>query len=220
MSCRKSFTIDKAAFLKLRKACSDMVEHGGNFALDVRNGKLIPAHENTGKYSKIEMQRGIIDFHSHPKFCLSDDVCAVGVPSPADIKNIVLGALYGSGGHMVLSKEGTYAIQVPQTLVQKFTCDYKLLEKFIEQNTKASDMLHANFMKRRFPYKEYIGEWCKLERGFGLNVKFYAKNRIPKFELPFDCASAQNSHVYREIVVPKALEHSLAQKCMSSHATR
>jgi hypothetical protein len=209
------FTFDKTFYAQLRKNCRDMVEHGGNFALDVQRGRLVRAHESTGKYSKIEMKRGLVDFHSHPSICLNNDTCAVGIPSPADIKNIVLGSLYGSKGHLVFSKEGTYAISVPQSLVKKFTCDYKALEHFVEQNTKASDMLHANFMKRRFLYPEYVRQWCKLERGFGLNVRFFALNKVPRFEIEFDCVSSTSSRLYSEIVVPEALEHSLAKKCES-----
>lgn len=210
----KQFSIDKDSHLALRKATRDMKEHGGFFAADLRTGKLVLAKEQTGAYNKIDMARGVVDTHTHPARCLNDDTCAVGIPSPSDITNICTGSMYGSYGHCVYSREGTYFIQVPQPLVQKFTCDYKMFKEFNTKITKASDQLHEYFMKRKFPYKTYTKEWVKLMRGFGLNIKFFELNKIPRFVLPIDAAVYGNQQVIsKEITVPTNLEGDLPKVC-------
>lgn len=194
------FSVDARAHKHRRKMVGDMVEHGGNFALDMKRKVIVGAEENNGKYSQIEMTRGLVDWHSHPRKCENDNSCALGIPSPDDIHNIVLGHIYGNLGHLVYTKEGTYFIQLRPSLVVALSCNYSLLEGYLKDLKKLSDKLHAQFLKAKFPYKDYVTQWCELMRLCGLTIHFFAGNTMPKFTL-FIKAS-QKPEAYKVIDVP------------------
>jgi hypothetical protein len=190
-----------------------MVEHGGNFVLNFANRTLYEGTEATGKYNQIDMVRGVVDFHTHPRQCLNDNTCAVGIPSPADINNIMLGAIYGTMGHLVYSREGTYLIQISPRLLEAIQCDATRLDQANAAMERASDDLHAEFLKRRFPYKSYIQRWLSLMRRMGLKVRLFKLNTVPRFRVSFDCALGDQTHYAPAIHVPTNLASDMQKRC-------
>ena len=192
------FTVDVPTHERRRKLVGDMVEHGGNFALDLKRRVLVGGEENNGKYNKIEMTRGLVDWHSHPRKCENDNSCALGIPSPDDIHNIVLGHIYGNLGHLVYTKEGTYFIQLTPSLVVALSCNYEVLEEYLKDLKKLSDKLHAQFLKRGFAYKDYITQWCELMRLCGLTIHFFAGNTMPEFTLYINAETQKGAAASRK----------------------
>jgi len=95
-----------------RSQINKMIEHGGNTILNFDDQVIEGAQEKTGAYNSVQMPRGVVDWHSHPRKCKNDNMCAIGLPSPNDMINITSGALNGTQRHLVYSAEGTYSITV------------------------------------------------------------------------------------------------------------
>jgi hypothetical protein len=205
------FKVEPAAHAARRAMVGDTHEHGGNFSLGA-DGLLHGEALNEGSYNRIQMTRGYVDWHSHPRNCESDEKCALGIPSPQDVMNVVLGAVYGSLGHLVYAKEGCYLIQLRPALVSLLRCDYKRLDKFTTDLTELSDHLHKHFLKRLFPYKDYIKYWLKLMTVCGITVKFFAGDAQPKLTLNVPTGTGSTSSngfhaMYKVIKVPVDVEH-------------
>lgn len=195
-------SIDPATHASHRRNTSDMVEHGGNFGIDFTKRRAFGVVETQGKYNKIDMTRGVLDWHSHPRKCADDDTCALGIPSPDDIHNVVLGHIYGNLGHLVYAKEGTYFIQLDPVRTHLVSCNFPVLEKYLGDLRRVSDDLHEMFLKRRFPYHKYIKNWCTLMTKCGITVKFFKGNTIPRFTVFIEPEDAKDLTTYRRINVP------------------
>jgi hypothetical protein len=205
--------VDPATHAQHRRYLNDMVEHGGNFALNTKTRKLFSGDERTGKYNQVDMTRNLINFHTHPRNCLNDDTCAVGIPSPADITNIVYGRLYGTCAHLVYSREGTYLIQVNDDVVDMVQCNYVKLEQLLKIFETASDELHDEFMKRRFYYKDYIKRWIAKMRKLGLNIRFFKLGTVPTFTIKVEKSRIQKLIEKPIIRVPIDIEQEMSKRC-------
>ena len=209
--CSKLFKVDAAVHAERRKMVHDTKEHGGNFALDMAKGILTAGVLDNGAYAKIQMTRGFVDWHSHPAKCKADQ-CALGVPSPQDIHQIIVGAVYRSLGHLVYAKEGCYFIQLKPKLVDLLRCNYPRMQKYIEDMTRVSDKLHSFFLKRKFPYKMYPVYWIKLMKICGLTILFFKDDTLPKFTLYFDCGDSAKTRMYEAIHVPANIKDDPKRK--------
>jgi hypothetical protein len=68
MSCVSGFTIDKAFHKRLRSIVANgSVEHGGDSRLDYEHGHILPATEQTGSFSGVQLNRGVVDWHTHTR---------------------------------------------------------------------------------------------------------------------------------------------------------
>lgn len=203
---RHVFTVDATVHAMNRKFIDDMSEHGGTMTLNVPARTLTQGKTTGGaQYDAIEITRGIVDFHTHPAKCLNDSTCALGVPSPADITNVVVGHLYGSQGHLVYAKEGTYTIQLQPRLVELLKCDFDALVKYVHDLEAVSDDLYNALLKNRMSYKVYVQSWLRAMKMCGLNVKLFPGNKVPRVTLYYAAAEAKNPELYREIAVPSSV---------------
>lgn len=160
-------------------------ERGGNLQLDTK-GQLHQNQTVTGKYSQIVMPRSIVDWHSHPAKCRKN-VCALGIPSPADIKNVFIGALSGSNGHMVVSKEGIYAIRVAdQTLERLWNNNCEIIH-FLAEIDSQFDALHAKFIRKKFNYPTYVKQWLELAHSIGFDVTLFPHDVEPFLMVRHGC---------------------------------
>lgn len=196
------FRVSPETHARNRAAVRDKKEHGGNFYLDITRGLLHGALQDSGQYNRVQMSRGLVDWHSHPMHCADDDTCALGIPSPDDIQNVVLGALYKSLGHLVYAKEGTYLIQVSPDLVRRLICDYPRLQQFLADLRTVSDTIHATFLKKRFAYKHYIEVWLRAMRKCGLTVRLFKSGAVPKFRVYLPTEKLKEHQWYMRIGVP------------------
>jgi len=142
MSCGALFRFDPEFHAQNRAAINDMVEHGGNIQLDFDTMTIYPAENKTGGYNFIQMPRGAVDWHSHPRKCKNRNVCAIGLPSPADMINITLGAMHGTSAHAVYATEGTYIIQLRRELVEALQSNPCYLHMYCKRCKIILEKLH------------------------------------------------------------------------------
>jgi hypothetical protein len=175
------------AFLEqARGHIQETFESGGNLQFD-SSGDLIPRESTTGQYSRIVMPRAIVDWHSHPAKCKKDS-CALGIPSPADGKNIVIGALSGSNGHFIFAKEGTYALRVADWKLEQIwenKCD---ILQFLADIDSEWDSLHRQFIRKAFNYNVYVEKWLQLATQIGFDVHLFPPNEEPYIMVRHHCS--------------------------------
>lgn len=188
MTCKGIFKVDEEFHSRNRKCINDMVEHGGNCVLDFSNKLVLPAEAKTGGYNFVNMPRGIIDWHSHPRRCKSNSMCAIGLPSPMDMVNIVLGAMHGTKAHLVYSHEGTYLVQVREEILKQLRespCYFKMYEEKIKAVLEA---LHQEFLDAHLrQYRKYIQEWLVTAEKLGFTVHLFPKDTCPEIPLQYEC---------------------------------
>ena len=133
--CTGKFRFDKAFHSKNRAYTKQMVEFGGNSKLDYGAMLISQKEVTSGKYDRVKIPRGVIDWHSHPAKC-AKSTCTIGLPSPADLCNIYDGALRDSEYHLVYSKEGTYVIRIADHFKAAIVEHPKILPLLKERVTK------------------------------------------------------------------------------------
>lgn len=168
-----------------RGAVHETFESGGNLQFD-SNGSLVPREMASGQYSRIVMPRSIVDWHSHPGKCKKDS-CALGIPSGADSMNIVIGALGGSNGHFVFTKDGTYAIRVSDWKLNEIwdnTCE---ILQFLDDIEAQMDALHRQFIRKQFNYPTYVQKWLGLAHQMGFDVTLFPPGEEPWLMIRHNC---------------------------------
>lgn len=194
------FRLDPAFHATSRRAVQEMVEHGGNVAFgdhgdasppdSPSTSTLHPGDTTTGGYNFIKMPRGLIDWHSHPNRCRDADTCAVGLPSPADLKNIAIGAVFGTQGHLVYSDEGTYLVQLHPETLSKLREDPCNMELFACAVDKICVYLHHDHIRnKKQSYTGYQRKWFPVVRALGFNVRLFPGDAPP--EIPLCLGTAQ-----------------------------
>jgi len=197
--CSATFTMNKQTHEHMRNFTKEMVEYGGNLMFDMKTRTLNAGDTDTGKYNGISMERGVVDWHSHPARCKNDNMCALGLPSPADLANILVGALYGSSAHLVYAKEGTYLIQVSADLIRQLKKDdrkHTMLSSALDQIDKHFEALHKHFLVSHITYREYMKLWMNEISDYGFNVKLFEKNTLPSIHIVFDCHFLKRKHPF------------------------
>jgi hypothetical protein len=115
--CRKIVHVNPEFYKRIRHMVdNDMIEHGGDTMLDLMSGDIIAASIQNGVFNRVDIKRGIIDWHCHPGTCRSNGECTIGMPSVMDMGLVTDGAALGNLAHMVFSREGTYVLQVKNEL--------------------------------------------------------------------------------------------------------
>jgi hypothetical protein len=206
--CHRKFVVDKVSHLANRQFTKDVIEHGGNMSLNLKTGQLVNSTMvKSRKYNQIEMDRGAIDFHSHPGKCKNDNMCALGLPSPQDIFNVIVGSLHGTRAHMVYAKEGTYLIRIDERLLQRLVSSPAARDDFQSRLYWTLEELHKHFVKNpKISYALYRRKWMLAARQLGINVKLFSKNRVPSFELEYDCAAESMGTILPSVEVSAAEE--------------
>jgi hypothetical protein len=193
--CTAVFYLDRAFHLSNRDKLNDQVEHGGVAEIDWKQNK-IGARVNgelKGGYDYIDLKRGLIDWHSHPNKCKSRDVCALGLPSPSDMRNVFVGIISGSLGHLVYGKEGTYVIQLEPNWLkrvgQNLKHDRVKLRQAAEEVERIFVGAYDQYMNSnvQMGYTAYRQLWLKTCKSSRFRVTFFAGDRLPYFRSCFRC---------------------------------
>ncbi len=186
--CTKIFKLDPAFHTRYRANTKKLMEFGTNTLIDFDRLLILPAEETTGGYNNINLIRGIVDCHTHPQPCLNDNSCALGLGSPSDIVNIVLGALSGTQCHILFSAEGTYLLSVPEAICSSLRESKDNIKKFCHSIRSNLETLHQQYVHSRTRYQNYQKTWMNLVRQFGFIVKFFPKDKPPRIPINFDCS--------------------------------
>ena len=143
--CSNIFSVD-AKFHK-RVRCyvkKTLKEHGGDTVIDFDHNKVLPATMQVGKYDRVDLNRGLVDWHTHPAGCLNRDTCTIGLPSPADMANVAIGVASGTLAHMVYSREGTYVIQMKYQVRSRLLTDPTYRTAKAKRSSKVfSELYHS-----------------------------------------------------------------------------
>jgi hypothetical protein len=211
--CSGVFTVDPAVHALNRSFVGDLKEHGGNFAIDFHRKVLIHGKLSIGEYNSLSMDRGVVDFHSHPRKCLNDKTCAIGVPSPDDLINILVGAVYGTIGHLLYAASGTYVIKVRPSLVKSLISSQARLRSYARKTRETMMALDHRFQGGQMNYVTYKNEWLRLARKCGFIVRIFKGDDMPSISIPYSCYySKQNQRpVLAEINIPYRKERWLQE---------
>lgn len=209
--CNAVFMLDKQTHAENRDFTRRMREYGGNLAFDMKTKTLCRGDIDHGKYNGIQMSRGVVDWHSHPARCLNNDTCAIGLPSPADLKNIMVGALFGTSAHLVYAKEGTYLVQVRASTLRKLQHDdreHTLLQRELHAIEKTFDALHDKFVNSNMKYPQYIVLWMKAARKHHFNARLFKGDTLPRVHVYYDChfVPKNKTHFVPRVTVPHFLD--------------
>lgn len=186
--CQETFSVNAAFHARNRRATHDMKEHGGNAVIDYDNKEINEGDLALGGYNYVSMPRGTVDWHSHPRTCQSDKVCAVGIPSPTDMISITLGILYGTQVHLVYSAEGTYAIRLQPRSLVFLQRGKKEVKDFCFQIHQTLNRLHKHFVGSGQTYKSYQKAWLQTVDQLGFHIDFFPGDRTPVFTLTHTCS--------------------------------
>jgi hypothetical protein len=152
-------------------------EAGGPFAFVVRpsDGQLelrsLDAKKAAGKFSRIDIARGVVEFHTHPATC-KGDTCTVPLPSAPDMVNILVGYRDGVQAHLLYCQDGVYVIQVSEALgrlamaTDPVGC-CRLQQKLCEIHSRLDGLTNG-----------YIRELSKAEGGAEVERAMYERHRV------------------------------------------
>jgi hypothetical protein len=202
--CQTLFKLDQKFHHEIRNIMRTVEkEHGGDTILDFDNGVILKASVQKGDYDRVDLRRGVIDWHTHPGKCIhSGKTCTIGLPSPADMGNVVTGIGYGTLAHMIFSREGTYVVMMSRSKRQRIMRDsmYRLrcvndaligfgsIYKHIERTPHQS---HAYRSKKKVPisYTSFKVQFMAVARDQGFIVMFFEGNTIPEFVVDHHCSA-------------------------------
>jgi muramidase (phage lysozyme) len=201
-ACRIAFNIDPAFHMKVRSFVkTKLKEHGGDTNINFQSGNVTEATMQVGQYDKVELNRGVIDWHTHPAQCKNKDTCTIGLPSPSDMANVIMGVGVGTMAHMVYSREGTYVIQVKHQLRGRLLQSAGFVKekanemnaRFISLYNKHNQQPHESFggFKSRTTaagrYKEFTQSFFSLADMHGFCIQLFKGDKVPRFTLHFNC---------------------------------
>lgn len=196
--CKAVFVVSDDFHQRNRDRVRKLQEHGGSTHIDwtsVQQGYRVVFREGRtvkGGYDYIDIPRALIDWHSHPGSCKSKNICALGVPSPDDMRNVFIGAFSGSLGHLVYAKEGTFTIQLEPSFLRKHRAKYIADENAFK---RASDAIRDAFKRvydryfndRSIKYRDYRRLWVDEAKQQGFKVRLFAGDRKPYLKSAFEC---------------------------------
>ena len=206
MGCKARFRVKPEFHRQIRKFTYDKFEHGGNVVFDFKNQVLTPGDEAHGEYASVDLSRGVVDWHTHPRSCLNDDMCALGLPSPTDLANVALEMVFGTVAHMVYSKEGTYVLQIDPKILNHISQSKQAVKEYQRFLLKKFEQLHQYFLyHHRLPYSLYRKEWLNLAQNSGIKVHFYKGDAVPTIKVQYDCRYKQRDNMHVAVDVPDDL---------------
>lgn len=205
--CTSTFVVHPESHARMREWVEDDSEHGGNFSVDYKNKQISLANTTGGIYNRIQLPRGTFDAHSHPRKC-KDGRCAVGLPSPLDLLNVLLGITNGGTAHMVYSPKVTYVIQVKPELLSEHKAQPDRFESKLTSVVKDFMPLHKRFEKGDITEDEYDEEWEKLADKHGFAITKFKPHEIPSIQVTYPCDRADN--VVEKVHVPASYNSMIA----------
>lgn len=201
--CSMRVRLTKEDFSKIKKLMKhEPVEYGGNFSINFSTGALKIGQLNSGTHSHVKLDRGFIDWHTHPQTCMripksDDQECTIPAPSHHDLVNILKGVINGSVAHFLFTQDGTYVIIPEPKLVQEAkrnfdTCKKRIIETISTLHKQATNE-HWKLSRIRKEFKRVVKELqfdfehFKLSTSPGCVVKYNCewKDRfvMPRLEI-------------------------------------
>lgn len=201
--CQNYFSVDPDFHRKVRKLMkSAQKEHGGDTIVRFSEGTILPASMQVGQFDRVDLTRGVIDWHTHPGRCInSGKTCTVGLPSPADMANILQGAFHGTLAHMVYSREGTYAVQVKLSQRGRVRSDSVFRARRMHEVNQSFNILYSDFSRTphetfragahpvNMSYPSFQKAFMRLADQEGFCVTFFKGDTVPRFKLHFNCSA-------------------------------
>jgi hypothetical protein len=190
-----TYTIDPDFHADCAKGVKHPREFGGIPLLNplTRTIELGGKKVNSKQYAGIDMDRGVVEWHSHPAPCHGNE-CAIALPSPRDIINVMAGSLDGVQAHMVYCNDGVYTIKVGAALLQKMRSGgVCTLRKEQCRVATALTALHNRYAESPEIYAKYRKVWLKGVNQLGLEVELTPPGQRPRIEL--DNIVEHNPHI-------------------------
>ena len=196
MRCKAQFRFSDELMALRERAITNRNELGGPMKVDFDSKTLFPGPAKDGGFKKIYVDRAQVDWHSHTSKCSSRE-CAVGVPSGADVVNVILGSMTETGYvHILFSKDGTYVIQTSKALIDRAR-DTSQLGLIVCDVMTTVGRLHELYSHSRLPYKIYQTQLIDGLRAIGFAITVFPPGEHPVVEMQYNCA-----HEAREPFVP------------------
>lgn len=193
--CVDVFWLDPKFHARARRAVHEMHESGGAAAIHW-DTKTIHEGAKTarGGYDHIDIDRALVDWHSHPNRCQSRDVCALGLPSPSDMANAFVGIVSGSLGHLVYGAEGTYVLQMQpawaRANVPRLQASIPALRAAAKRVHDAFETTYNRYLNdaKRMTYEEYRRIWLRTCSDQRFRVVFFKGEARPYLRATFRCS--------------------------------
>ncbi len=179
----------------MEQVLHDKVEYGGNFAVDFKNKTMYIGDWKSGKHSEVDLCRGLVDWHTHPKTCInvvgsSEQECTIPAPSHHDLVNILKGTLHGTVAHFLFTELGTWVIVPIPTLIKSAKENFSKCEKDI-MSTLGS--VHQNACKEGWNPKKIQDMFCSTTKKLGFDMELFPQGRRPGCALAYDCKYQKES---------------------------
>lgn len=202
--CSNTFSVDSKFHRKIRKLMNEAKkEYGGDSRVDFTKGLILPATMQVGGYDKVDLNRGVIDWHTHPNKCLNSSKCTIGLPSPSDMANVAIGVADGTLAHLIYSREGTYVVQMMYKERAKLFSDLayrtskpKSVEAAFNRLFDAMDKTDPHVGSYRsksaatqVSYSNFSKQFRELAKAQGFCLQLFKGNAIPKFSLHYNCSA-------------------------------
>lgn len=192
-NCSHEFTVDTKLHARLVHLMSTgKVEYGGNTVVHQsdRNCTLTLGEMVQGQFDHVDLPRGIVDWHTHPRTCRARNDCTVGLPSPSDMENVVLGHAMGNLAHMVYSSEGVYVLMLRPSIKSNIRERSNISALSVSKQVRADfDVLFKQIERdsKRYPtgiplelYTKWKGQWYDASTKV-FTVSFFSYHTIPRF---------------------------------------
>jgi len=184
---KNGVTIEKKSWDRIIKAVNSKNEFGGNFFYDKKTNSLKIEDSTTvrGKFDNVTIPHGKFEFHTHPSLC-DGKICALGIPSPADIIIHLEDVNRETMCHFVFEKSGTW-LQISSV---KLRGKGKKLALQGAMN-RAHDMEKILIMHSATdPESKLRKRWIQAARGVGICMIFvpHTVNKLsPVLSIPVSC---------------------------------
>lgn len=211
-ACGRTFAVDVNFFRRAREFVrTGTGEVGGDAIVDFESGLIAGNTTQRGGFDRVDLQRGLVDWHTHPATCRHDrggrKECTIGAPSPSDFANIVTGASRGTLAHLLFSREGTYMVRVADderarliarpgdvaAAVRRARDRTKALFDAFDAQTNAYEAKHGKEMTGEVAqraYDRFRQSLFRLARELKFVVEFFPGAERPRFALRYHCDAA------------------------------
>ena len=155
-------------------------ERGGVLRLNPQTLTMECSSKSKGSMSQVDIDHGIIEYHTHPTSCEAWTHCGISAPSALDMQNILMDSDNGNKVHIVFSRDSTYVISVGATLVAIVLRAAKLGKR---AETNLQEAIHTIFDKKQRDlgvklkadrdtgeYHRFIRDWSRTAKDIGFNV--------------------------------------------------
>lgn len=118
MSCNLKLVIPRDKLSEITKDLSNKYEVSGVIYCN-RDNKVVSIEKQKGDADSVQTKNHVINYHTHPLNAYKEGQTVWGWPSGEDVRETLKFALAGNKGHLVITMEGVYTIQVSPCKLKK-----------------------------------------------------------------------------------------------------